>query len=53
MNNSTLTISLSCKHTPKIIKKIGKINNQLCEILVCKDCRNDPDLRNFSEEKLQ
>jgi len=47
------TFSLGCPHEPKSFKKIGNVLGNLCEILVCKNCKNNPDLENFQEEVLQ
>lgn len=46
-------ILLGCSHLPKVVKKKGILNDNLCEILVCSECRDDSDLSNFQEEKLQ
>jgi hypothetical protein len=47
--NSTLVLQLGCSHQPKVVKKRGILTGQICEILVCVDCKNDPDLKNFEE----
>ena len=45
---------MSCIHNPKTSKLSCIINQTSYEFLVCKNCRNDPDLQNFArEEKLQ
>ncbi|MCE9653564.1 MAG: hypothetical protein K8Q89_11030 [Nitrosarchaeum sp.] len=44
-----MSLSLECPHEPKISKKYRVMNNELYEVLVCKDCRNDPDLKDFEE----
>lgn len=46
------TFTLGCIHKPKSFKKIGKVLGNLCEILVCQDCKNNHDLENFKEEVL-
>ena len=48
-----LFYDLSCKHIPKKYKKIGVIFDFSCEILVCEDCKNNPDIQNFQEEAIQ
>ena len=44
-----MSLSLECSHEPKISIKRGITNNQLYEVVVCENCRNDPDLKNFEE----
>ena len=47
-----MSLSLECPHEPKISKKYRVMNNEMYEILVCKDCRYDPDLKDFEEVTL-
>lgn len=44
-----MSLSLECPHEPKISKKYRVMNNEMYEVLVCKNCRNDPDLKDFEE----
>ena len=46
------SIIFECPHKPQIVKKIGKVFGEYCEILVCHNCKNHPDLKNFQEEAL-
>ena len=46
-------LQLGCSHLPKVAKKIGSIHGDYCEILVCKDCKNDSDLMHFKEIKIE
>ena len=47
-----MSLSLECQHEPKISIKRGVTNNQPYDVTVCKNCRNDPDLKNFEEDIL-
>jgi len=44
--------NLGCSHEPKLFKKIGQVFGKVCEILVCQNCKNHPDLENFQEEEI-
>jgi len=39
----------SCPHEPKFAKKIGTLGGCSAEIFVCKNCKEDPLLSDFSE----
>ena len=47
------SVKLGCPHSPKVAKKIGMINGDSCEVLVCKSCQNDSDFQNFQEIEIQ
>ena len=47
------TFDLGCPHEPKSFKKIGNVLGKLCEISVCQNCKNHPDLQHLQEEVLQ
>ena len=40
---------MECLHDPKVLKKKGTLAGTPCEILVCSECKNDPDLQKFEE----
>ncbi len=42
-----------CSHKLKKFKLTGILNQSNYEIIVCDNCKNDPDLENFQEEVLQ
>jgi len=39
----------TCPHNPKTTRKLGTISGCQVEILVCKDCTDDPLLANFTK----
>ena len=50
---SDSTAVLGCSHNPKMVKKIGLIFGEPCEVLVCESCRHDSDFVGFKEEVLE
>lgn len=40
---------MKCLHDPKVTKKKGILAGTPCEILVCNECKDDPDLQKFEE----
>lgn len=50
--NSENVLQLGCPHIPKQIKKSGIFQGLPCIILLCSECKTDPDLANFQEKKI-
>lgn len=42
-----------CQHEPKVVRKLGLISGSKAEILVCKNCKNDPLLDDFLEVTIE
>ena len=47
-----MIIRLGCSHYPKTKKLQGIVHGTCYETLVCDDCKNDADLKNFREVSL-